>query len=121
MSQVPPKKTGLARVAAATRYSVAGLRACFLSEEAFRIEASLGLVLVPIALWLGETPVERVLLVFSVVLVLLIELLNTAIESVINRVGLEYNELSKQAKDVASAAVFVSLLFFVFVWAALLA
>ena len=77
-------------------------------------------MLTPIALWLGESDLEKVLLITSLVLVILVELVNSAIEAVVDRSGLEYNELSGRAKDIGSAAVFVSLLFVVFVWAMLL-
>ncbi len=118
--QVPPKKVGLARLWAATLYSADGLRACFRSEEAFRIESILALVLAPVAFLLGKSPLEVAVLLFALVLVLLVELLNSAIEAVVDRVGLEYHALSKVAKDIGSAAVLISLLFFVVVWALLL-
>lgn len=117
---VPPKKKGLARLLAAAGYSVAGLRSAYASEEAFRLEVLTLLVAVPLALWLGEGALERVLLIGSVLLLLIVELLNTAVEAVVNRVGLEFHELSRQAKDIGSAAVFVCMALVALVWIALL-
>jgi|TARA_B110000305_G_scaffold222134_1_gene265492 diacylglycerol kinase (ATP) len=117
---VPPSEKGVARLVSATVYSLAGLKAAIKHEEAFRLELIAFIVLTPIALWLGESDLEKVLLITSLVLVILVELVNSAIEAVVDRSGLEYNELSGRAKDIGSAAVFVSLLFVVFVWAMLL-
>jgi diacylglycerol kinase (ATP) len=117
---VPAKKKGLARIWAATVYSAEGLRACFRSEEAFRIESILSVFLIPLAVILGETALETAMLLFSIVLVLLVELLNSAIEAVVDRVSLDYHELSKKAKDIASGAVFVSLMTFLLIWSVLL-
>ena len=117
---VPAKKKGLARIWAATVYSAEGLRACFRSEEAFRIESILSVFLVPLAFILGETALETTMLLFPIVLVLLIELLNSAVEAVVDRVSLDYHELSKKAKDIASGAVFVSLMTFLLIWSVLL-
>ena len=117
---MPPKKKGLARIVAAGLHSLHGLRACFRSEEAFRIEVCLALFLVPAALVLGDSAVERALLLLAVALVLLVELLNSAVESVVDRIGPEYHELSKQAKDMGSAAVLISLLTFLGIWGLLL-
>ncbi|MBT7764840.1 MAG: diacylglycerol kinase [Gammaproteobacteria bacterium] len=114
------KKKGFARLRAATVYSVEGLRACFASEEAFRLEIMLAVVLTPLAFWLGDSPAERGLLLVAIVLVLLVELLNSAIEAVVDRIGLEYHALSKKAKDIGSAAVFISLVAFVVLWVAVL-
>lgn len=117
---VPPKKKGLARLLAAARYSMAGLRSAYASEEAFRLEVATLCLAVPLALWLGESAVERVLLIGSVLLLLIVELLNTAVEAVVNRVGLEFHELSRQAKDIGSAAVFICMVLVALVWVALL-
>ena len=117
---VPAKKKGLARIWAATVYSAEGLRACFRSEEAFRIESILSVFLIPLAFILGETALEIAMLLFPIVLVLLVELLNSAIEAVVDRVSLDYHELSKKAKDIASGAVFVSLMTFLLIWSVLL-
>lgn len=120
LTAVPAKKKGFARLRAATVYSVEGLRACFASEEAFRLEIMLAVVLTPLAFWLGDSPAERGLLLVAIVLVLLVELLNSAIEAVVDRIGLEYHALSKKGKDIGSAAVFISLVAFVVLWVAVL-
>jgi len=120
LTAVPAKKRGFARLRAAAVYSVEGLRACFASEEAFRLEIMLAVVLTPLAFWLGDSPAERGLLLVAIVLVLLVELLNSAIEAVVDRIGLEYHALSKKAKDIGSAAVFISLVSFVVLWVAVL-
>jgi diacylglycerol kinase (ATP) len=80
----------------------------------------LAVVLTPLAFWLGDSPAERGLLLVAIVLVLLVELLNSAIEAVVDRIGLEYHALSKKAKDIGSAAVFISLVAFVVLWVAVL-
>ena len=117
---MPAKKKGLARIWAATVYSAEGLRACFRSEEAFRIESILSVFLIPLAFILGETALETTMLLFPIVLVLLVELLNSAVEAVVDRVSLDYHELSKKAKDIASGAVFISLMTFLLIWSVLL-
>jgi len=116
----PAPKTGIPRLVAAARYSVAGLRAAFEQEEAVRMEVAAFVVLAPLALWLGNTDVERVLLIGSVVLVILVELLNTAIENAVDRVGSDYHELSRVAKDIGSAAVMITMLLVLFTWSVLL-
>ncbi len=104
-----PGNTGLRRIVNATFFSFAGLRAAWRHEAAFRQEVLLCVVLVPTGVWLGRTAVERALLIGSCLLVLIVELLNSAIEAVVDRVGAEHHELSGQAKDLGSAAVFLSL------------
>jgi len=113
-----PQKSriGLHRIWHATLYSIAGLRAGW-SETAFRQEALAAMVLLPLALWLGQGWVECALLAGSVLLVLIVELLNSGIEASIDRVGLEWHALSKRAKDMGSAAVSVSLLLWFGIWA----
>jgi diacylglycerol kinase (ATP) len=111
----------LGRVWRAAGYSAAGFRAALKNEAAFRQELALFVVLAPLGWWLGRDGVEQSLLVGSLMLVLLVELLNSAIEAVVNRVGRDPHELSRQAKDIASAAVFVSLILVVVVWALVLA
>ncbi|HYA37048.1 MAG TPA: diacylglycerol kinase [Candidatus Methylomirabilis sp.] len=106
----------LRRVWRAAGYSAAGLKAALGSETAFRQELALFLILAPLGLWLGRDGVERSLLLGSLLLVLIVELLNSAIEAAVNRVGREPNELSGRAKDLGSAAVFVSLLLVLLVW-----
>lgn len=117
---IPPKRHGIPRLIAAARYSFAGLRAAFASEEAFRLEVLTLLVLTPVALYAGQTQVERVLLIGSIILLMIIELLNTAVEAVVDRVGSEYHELSRQAKDIGSAAVFLGMVTVAMVWGLIL-
>ncbi|TCT23969.1 diacylglycerol kinase [Thiobaca trueperi] len=111
---------GWRRVIRAFGYSMKGFKACFELEEAFRQEVFLLIPLIPLALWLGETPVERALLISALLLVPIVELLNSAIEANVDRVGLERHELSGRAKDIASAAVFLSIAFCVVIWALIL-
>ena len=117
---LPDKKTGFLRVVAATRYSLSGFVLAARTEEAFKQECLLFVLLAPVGVWLGETDVEKVLLVGALVVVLIIELLNTAVEAVVDRVGAEFHELSRQAKDLGSAAVFLSLGYVVFTWLVIL-
>ena len=118
---VNPQKTrkGLSRIFHAGGYSLAGLKAGW-GETAFRQEAILSLFLVPAAFWLGQTWVEIALLVGSVILVMVVELLNTGIETAIDRIGTEWHALSKRAKDMGSAAVLLSLMLCVGIWLAAL-
>ena len=108
------------RVVDASRYSWQGLVACFRHEEAFRVEVVLGILLTPLAFWLANSAVELVLLFASMFLVLIVEILNSAIEALADMHGKEYNELIGRAKDQASAAVMLSMLVFVFTWGAVL-
>jgi diacylglycerol kinase (ATP) len=119
--QVNPQKyrKGLSRLVHATAYSLAGLRAGW-SETAFRQEAISSIVLLPMAFWLGENWVETVLLAGTVMLIMIVELLNTAIETAIDRIGPEWHDLSKRAKDTGSAAVLLSLLLCACTWIAAL-
>lgn len=112
--------TGLKRVVLAARYSWQGLTTCYRKEAAFRQELWLFLLLAPLGFWLGENGVERALLIGSLVLVLVVELLNTGIENVVDRVGSEPHKLSGRAKDMGSAAVFVSLVLVTLVWGLIL-
>jgi diacylglycerol kinase (ATP) len=109
-------KTGLRRVWNAFGYSLDGLRAAYACEDAFRQEVWLALVLIPTALLLPLPWLARGMLVASVLLVLVVELLNSAVEAVVDRVSLENHRLAKRAKDIGSAAVLVSLLIVVTVW-----
>ncbi len=113
------ERTGLNRVWHAFGYSLAGLRAGW-GETAFRQECLAAFVLVPLAFWLGRSWVEVALLAGSVLLLMVVELLNTAIETAIDRVGPEWHDLSKRAKDMGSAAVLLSLLVCAGVWLAAL-
>jgi diacylglycerol kinase (ATP) len=111
------RRTGLSRLVHAFGYSLAGLRAGW-GETAFRQEALAALVLVPAGFWLGRNWVEIALLCASVVLVMVVELLNTGIETAIDRIGPEWHDLSKRAKDMGSAAVLLSLLLCAGIWLA---
>ena len=111
-------RTGLDRVVRATGYSMAGLKSAYLGESAFRQETWLAVVLLPTAFWLGRTWVEVGMLAGSVLLVLIVELLNSGIEAVVDRVSFELHDLSKRAKDLASAAVFLSLMLCMLLWVA---
>lgn len=114
------KATGINRVIKAAGYSLQGLKQTWRNEAAFRQESVLTLVAVLIACWLPVNVVEKLLLIGSVVLIVLFELINSAIEAVVDRIGPEFHELSGRAKDIGSAAVFVACLLAVVVWAALL-
>jgi diacylglycerol kinase (ATP) len=113
-------KTGVQRVWSACHYSAAGLRAAFAHEDAFRQEALLAALLIPLAFWLPVGGVGRALMIASVLLVLIVELLNSAIEATVDRVSLDRHHLSKRAKDIGSAAVLLSLIDVVLVWACVL-
>ena len=109
-----PRRPG--RIPRAAVWSLQGLRAAWLHASSFRLEAYLFVVLAPLALWLGADGVERALLVGSMVLVLSAELLNSAVEAVIERYGAEHHELAGRAKDMGSAAVFVLMMNVLLVW-----
>lgn len=116
----PPKRKGLSRLIAAGVNSLQGLKATFRSEEAFRLEVYVLLLSTPFALWLGDGAIEKVMLIGSVLLLLIIELLNTAVESVVDRIGPEFHELSGKAKDIGSAAVLVGMVIVAMTWGLLL-
>ena len=111
---------GFEHLVKATGYSLAGLHAAVKHEEAFRQELLAIVIVVPVALWLGETGAERALLIGSCLLVLVVELVNSAVEAVVNRIGSERNELSGRAKDLGSAAVFCAIVLAVVVWVSVL-
>jgi diacylglycerol kinase (ATP) len=111
-----PGNTGFRRIVNAAFFSMAGLRAAWRDEAAFRQEVLLCVVLVPAGVWLGQTAVERALLIGSCLLVLIVELLNSGVEAVVDRIGLEAHRLSGQAKDLGSAAVLLSLVLVVVIW-----
>jgi len=111
-----PGKTGIARIIAAAGYSMQGFTAAFQHEAAFRQELFLTIVLVPVALWLGESGIEMALLIGSLFLVLIAEVINSAIEAVVDRFGSDLHELSGRAKDMGSAAVFLALTNVVVIW-----
>lgn len=116
----PPKRKGLKRIIAATKYSFDGLRLAAETEPAFKQELIGLAVLAPMAVLLADSKVETVLLIGSLVLVLIVELLNTAVEAVVDRVSSDFHELSRQAKDLGSAAVFLSIGLTVVTWVSLL-
>ncbi len=120
MSNPHKGRTGLDRVIRATGYSMAGLASAYRGESAFRQEFWLAALLFPTAFWLGRGWVEIALLAGSLMLVLIVELLNSGIEAAIDRVSYELHDLSKRAKDLASAAVFLSLLLCAGIWSAAL-
>lgn len=109
-------QTGLRRVVSATRNSFDGLAAALRHEDAFRQEMILAAVLVPLGLWLGRTGLERALLVASVLFVLVVELLNSAVEATVDRISFDNHRLAKRAKDIGSAAVMLALATAASVW-----
>lgn len=113
-----PNNTGFLRVLRAARYSSQGLAQAWRHESAFRQELTLTLIMIPVALWLGQSALERTLLISVCLLVIVIELLNSAIEAAIDRLGSEQHELSGRAKDMGSAAVAVALFIVLLVWSA---
>ncbi|WP_274019905.1 diacylglycerol kinase [Vibrio parahaemolyticus] len=115
-----PGKTGIRRVMDATGYSIKGLKAAWTHEAAFRQELVLTLVLSISAFFLPVTTLERVLMISSLLLILIVELINSAVEAVVDRVSDDWHELSGRAKDIGSAAVFVALILALFVWASFL-
>ena len=113
-----PRRPG--RILLATKWSLQGLRAAWLHESSFRLEVYLLAIMGPLALWLGADGIERALLLRSCLLVLAVELLNSAIEAVIERYGSEHHELAGRAKDMGSAAVFVAMMNVLLIWALVL-
>jgi diacylglycerol kinase (ATP) len=111
-----PGNTGIGRILRATQFSAQGITAAWKNEAAFRQELLLVVILLPAAVWLGQTALQRAVLILSLFIVLIVELLNSAIEAAIDRHGEEQHELSGRAKDMGSAAVFGSLLLVVVVW-----
>ena len=109
-------KTGLTRILSAFKNSTDGLKDTFKNEEAFRQEIILTIILTPLAIYIGENHIERIFLITSLILLLLVELINTAIEVVVDRVSHEKNDLSKLAKDIGSAAVLIAFLNCFIVW-----
>ena len=108
--------TGIKRILKAGLYSWQGLKTCYRKEEAFRQEAWLAVILIPLAFWLGDNGIKIALMVGSVMLVLIVEILNSAIEAVVDRISFERHKLSGRAKDMGSAAVMLALLNVVLVW-----
>jgi diacylglycerol kinase (ATP) len=120
MTREGVRPQGVKRLWLATGHSLRGLRLSYGSEAAFRQEVWLAIVLLPLGLYLGEGPLERVLLAGSVLLLLVVELLNTAIEVVVDRIGLERHALSGFAKDAGSAAVMMAIVLVALTWGMLL-
>ncbi|QSX31464.1 diacylglycerol kinase [Shewanella cyperi] len=116
----PANNQGIKRVIRATGFSFKGLKSAWTHEAAFRQEVMLAVLLLPVAAWAPVSMVEKLLLVLTVFIVLIVELLNSAIEAVVDRVGEEIHPLSGQAKDIASAAVFISLCLCGLTWGAIL-
>ncbi|OOR99195.1 diacylglycerol kinase [Haemophilus paracuniculus] len=112
----PENKADFQRIIRAAGYSMKGLKSAYVYEAAFRQEVWLSFILIPLGLALGEGAIEKILLVGSVLIVLIAELLNSAVEAVVDRVGEEYHELSGRAKDIGSAAVFMAMVLFGITW-----
>lgn len=113
-------KTGLRRLINAFGYSVEGFKAAFTHEDAFRQEVFLAIVLIPLAIYLGESSVEKALMIASVLLVLIVELLNSAVEAAVDHTSTDHHALAKRAKDIGSAAVFLALAIVAIVWGLML-
>jgi diacylglycerol kinase (ATP) len=109
-------KTGIKRLANAFTYSVAGTLAAFKHEDAFRQEVILSVVLIPLAIYLGQTAIEQALMIASILLIIIVELLNSSLEATVDRISVKRHKLSKRAKDIGSAAVFFSLVNAAVIW-----
>ena len=109
-------KTGIKRLANAFTYSVAGTFAAFKHEDAFRQEVILSIVLIPLAIYLGQTAIEQALMITSILLIIIVELLNSSVEATVDRISVKRHKLSKRAKDIGSAAVFFSLINAAVIW-----
>lgn len=109
-------KTGIKRLANAFSYSVAGTLAAFKHEDAFRQEVILSAILIPLAIYLGQTAIEQALMIASVLLIIIVELLNSSVEATVDRISVKRHKLSKRAKDIGSAAVFFSLVNAAVIW-----
>ena len=109
-------KTGIKRLANAFTYSVAGTLAAFKHEDAFRQEVILSTILIPLAIYLGQTAIEQALMITSILLIIIVELLNSSVEATVDRISVKRHKLSKRAKDIGSAAVFFSLINAAVIW-----
>ena len=109
-------KTGIKRLLNAFKYSVAGTLAAFKHEDAFRQEVILSIVLIPLAIYLGETTTDQALMISSVLLIIIVELLNSSVEATVDRISVKRHKLAKRAKDIGSAAVFFSLVNASVIW-----
>jgi len=114
------ENTGLKRILKATVYSWQGIRDAFHHEAAFRQELGLAVVLIPLAIWLADNVMQMALMISSVILLLITEILNSAIEAVVDRFGGEQHELSGRAKDMGSAAVLLALVYLLVIWCLML-
>ena len=108
------------RLIVATKNSIIGLTTCFKHEEAFRIQVFIAVIALPSIFWVADNVMEGLLLLFVIVLMMITELLNSAVETTIDRIGMDYHELSKRAKDIASAAVFFAILLAAVTWLTLI-
>lgn len=113
-------KTGLRRLFNALGYSVAGIKAAYKNEDAFRQEVTMAIILIPLAIYLGKTGLETAVMIATVLLVMIVELVNSSIEATVDRISLENHNLAKRAKDIGSAAVMLSLINLVVVWCLLI-
>jgi len=109
-------KTGIKRLANAFTYSVAGTLAAYKHEDAFRQEVILSIALIPLAIYLGQTAIEQALMIASILLIIIVELLNSSVEATVDRISVKRHKLSKRAKDIGSAAVFFSLVNAAVIW-----
>ena len=109
-------KTGIKRLANAFTYSVAGTLAAFKHEDAFRQEVILSTILIPLAIYLGQTAIEQALMIASILLIIIVELLNSSVEATVDRISVKRHKLSKRAKVIGSAAVFFSLVNASIIW-----
>lgn len=109
-------KTGITRLINAFGYSMEGLKAAYKNEDAFRQEVRMALVLIPLAVYLGKTNLERAIMIACVLLVVIVELLNSSVEATVDRISLDHHLLAKRAKDIGSAAVLISLINLAVVW-----
>lgn len=109
-------KTGIKRLLNAFKYSVAGTLAAFKHEDAFRQEVILSIVLIPLAIYLGQSPIEQALMIASILLIIIVELLNSSVEATVDRISVKRHKLAKRAKDIGSAAVFFSLVNAAVIW-----
>ena len=112
--------TSISKIKSATYYSIQGLKTTFQNEFAFRLELLIALIAAPVALFLGKTPVERALLICCLFLIFIAELLNSAIEMTLDRIDLSWHELTRKGKDLASAAVFVTIINALVVWSVII-
>jgi diacylglycerol kinase (ATP) len=114
-------KTGLRRLVNAFGYSIAGTLAAFKHEDAFRQEVILTAILAPVAIYYGETAIDQALMIGSLLLIIIVELLNSSIEATVDRISVKHHKLAKRAKDIGSAAVFFSLINAAVIWFLILA